>query len=93
MTDNPGRQSGEHEAVALAGTVRDRDGRAIESIPQPGIARFPMTAFCRQCSQPVRASARPSSMAPVCSVIEAKARMFPFTTEIVPRVAELPTCQ
>jgi hypothetical protein len=58
MTDNPGRQSGEHEAVALAGTVRDRDGRAIESIPQPGIARFPMTAFCRQCSQPVRASAR-----------------------------------
>ncbi len=41
----------------------------------------------------VRANARPSSVAPVVSVMEAKARMFPFMTEVVPKVAELPTCQ
>ena len=42
---------------------------------------------------PVRANARPSSVAPVVIVIEAKARMLPLKTELVPSVAELPTCQ
>src|ERR1051326_6788792 len=41
----------------------------------------------------VRANSRPSTVAPVVTVIEAKARMFPLKTEPVPRVAELPTCQ
>src|SRR6185503_10666827 len=41
----------------------------------------------------VRANSRPSTVAPVVTVIEAKARMFPLNTEVVPRVAELPTCQ
>ena len=41
----------------------------------------------------VRANSRPSTVAPVVTVIEAKARMFPLNTEPVPRVAELPTCQ
>ena len=31
---------------------------------------------------PVRANNRPSTAAPVVTVMEAKARMFPFTTEI-----------
>ena len=41
----------------------------------------------------VRANSRPSTAAPVVTVMEAKARMFPLNTEPVPRVAELPTCQ
>src|SRR5213075_858468 len=42
---------------------------------------------------PVRANSRPSTAAPVVTVIEANARMFPLNTEVVPKVAELPTCQ
>src|SRR5438552_18400829 len=41
----------------------------------------------------VRANTLPSTVAPVVTVMEAKARMFPLNTEPVPRVAELPTCQ
>src|SRR5688572_16940047 len=41
----------------------------------------------------VRANSRPSTEAPVVTVIEAKAMMVPLNTEPVPRVAELPTCQ
>src|SRR5258708_6986441 len=41
----------------------------------------------------VRADSRPSTAAPFCSVMEVRARMFPLKTEVVPRVAELPTCQ
>src|SRR3989442_12369017 len=42
---------------------------------------------------PVRANSRPSTAAPVVTVMEANARMFPLNTEPVPSVAELPTCQ
>src|SRR5437867_13392587 len=41
----------------------------------------------------VRANSRPSTVTPVVTVMEAKARMFPLNTEPVPKVAELPTCQ
>ncbi len=42
---------------------------------------------------PFRASALPCKSAPVVSVMEVSARMFPLNTEFVPRVAELPICQ
>src|SRR5437867_6215676 len=42
---------------------------------------------------PVRANSRPSTAAPLVTVMEANARMLPLNTEPVPRVAELPTCQ
>src|ERR1041384_3271187 len=42
---------------------------------------------------PFCANSRPSTVAPVVTVMEVKARMFPLKTEVVPRVAELPTCQ
>src|SRR4029077_3061906 len=42
---------------------------------------------------PFRANALPSSVAPVASVIDVRASMFPLKTEVVPKVAELPTCQ
>ena len=42
---------------------------------------------------PTCASARPSRVEPVFIVMEAYAIMVPLKTEVVPRVAELPTCQ
>jgi hypothetical protein len=42
---------------------------------------------------PLRARARPWTVALVVTVIEVRARMFPVKTEPVPSVAELPTCQ
>src|SRR5437667_5595831 len=42
---------------------------------------------------PFRANSLPSTAAPVVTVMDVKARMFPLKTEVVPRVAELPTCQ
>jgi hypothetical protein len=42
---------------------------------------------------PFRASARPSRVAPVFMVIDARARMLPTKEVVVPIVAELPTCQ
>lgn len=42
---------------------------------------------------PLRASARPSIAALVVTVMAVRARMLPLKKELVPRVAELPTCQ
>ena len=42
---------------------------------------------------PIRASALPFSVAPVFRVIDWFARMVPLKADVVPRVAELPTCQ
>ena len=61
-------------------------GIVSAGIPNPTILESKVTA-------PVRANSRPSTAAPVVTVMEAKARMFPLKTEAVPSVAELPTCQ
>ena len=42
---------------------------------------------------PVLANALPSSVAPVLNEIDSMARTVPLKTEVVPKVAELPTCQ
>lgn len=42
---------------------------------------------------PIRASARPFSVAPVFSVMDWSARIEPMKLDVVPIVAELPTCQ
>jgi hypothetical protein len=42
---------------------------------------------------PLRASARPVMVSPVCTVMEVRARILPWKAEPVPMVAELPTCQ
>src|SRR5688572_15422823 len=42
---------------------------------------------------PVLANALPSSLAPVLSVIDCIAITVPFITEVVPKVADVPTCQ
>src|SRR2546422_11403665 len=72
---------------ALAGTVKVTVG-AVMSAGRGN----PMTLES-SVTAAVRANSRPSTVAPVVTVMEAKARMFPLNTEPVPRVAELPTCQ
>jgi hypothetical protein len=42
---------------------------------------------------PVRAKPLPSRVAPVSKVMDCIARIVPLKTEVVPKLAELPTCQ
>ena len=42
---------------------------------------------------PLRASARPCTSAPVCTAIDVNAMIVPLNEDVVPSVAELPTCQ
>ena len=51
-----------------------------------------MSLFCI-VTEPFCANALPSSVAPVASEMDVKARMFPSKTVVIPSVAELPTCQ
>jgi hypothetical protein len=44
-------------------------------------------------TSPLRASSRPSMVTPVVAAIDVRARMVPTKVELVPSVAELPTCQ
>ena len=52
-----------------------------------------VNALLSNVTAPVRASARPRTLAPVVTVIDAWARMVPTNDDPVPRVAELPTIQ
>jgi hypothetical protein len=61
-------------------------------LPAPGQPADPMTLSSR-VTAPSRASTRPCTDAPVCTVIEASAMTVPTKSVPVPRVAELPTCQ
>ena len=76
------------DAVVGDAVVGDSDvsvGRAA----QVGLAKvspFIVTA-------PFRARARPWTVTPLFTDIEVRARMLPRKTELLPRVAELPTCQ
>jgi hypothetical protein len=49
--------------------------------------------FPSSVTAPVRARARPSSEAPVVSVIETAAKIVPLNCELAPRVADEPTSQ
>jgi hypothetical protein len=51
-----------------------------------------MSLLCN-VTAPLRAYRLPCVVAPVLSVIEVSARMFPTKRVAVPKVAELPTCQ
>ncbi len=48
-------------------------------------------SFVSRVTAPFRASTRPITSVPVCTVTEVNARMFPTKVVLVPRVAELPT--
>ena len=51
------------------------------------------TIFVSNVTAAFRASTLPFMFAPVVSVIDVNARIFPCNVEFVPKVAELPTCQ
>src|SRR6058998_1771596 len=70
---------------------RNGGTHGVEAVVFAGIAN-PMILES-SVTAAIRANSRPSTAAPVVTVMEAKARMFPLNTEPVPRVAELPTCQ
>ena len=59
-----------------------------------GAIALPMEmVLASKVTAPFRANSRPSTAAPVVTVMEVKAKMLPLKTEVVPNVAELPTCQ
>ena len=62
-------------------------------VPGSGTAVGMVIVFASRVTAPFRANALPSSLAPVASEMDVKASILPSTTEVVPRVAELPTCQ
>lgn len=49
--------------------------------------------FVSRVTAPLIANRRPSTVASVVAVMSVSANRFPRNTELVPRVAELPTCQ
>src|SRR5438270_6767487 len=68
----------------------------------PGVGVAPVVAgeqlglvmvLVSRVTAPLRASVRPSTVAPVVTVMEVNARMLPRNVEPVPSVAELPICQ
>ncbi len=65
--------------VVTEGRAAAHDGRVNTSL-------FNVTA-------PFRARACPSTVTPLFTVTEVRARMFPTKLEPLPNVAELPTCQ
>ena len=60
--------------------------------PAPGGAPTAMVLLAN-VTAPVRANALPFSAAPVVTVTDAWAMIVPLKVVLVPRVAELPTCQ
>jgi hypothetical protein len=52
-----------------------------------------LKVFVSNVTAPVRAKALPFRVAPVVSVMDDWASMLPANTVVVPKVAELPSCQ
>jgi hypothetical protein len=52
-----------------------------------------VTVLLSRVTAPLRARRRPWMFAPEVAVIEVRARIVPTKVELVPSVAELPTCQ
>ena len=52
-----------------------------------------ITVLLSRVTCPLRASTLPAMVEPVCTVASVSAKMFPTNVVLVPRVAELPTCQ
>ena len=59
----------------------------------PGAQSALLIVLVSSVTAPLRASARPWRVAPVVTVIDCRARMFPEKEVPVPIVAELPICQ
>jgi len=71
----------------------------VVEVGAPGQGGFPaeqggtVMALSSKVTAPLRARALPVSEAAVLRVIEVSATIFPMNLVLVPKVAELPTCQ
>jgi hypothetical protein len=71
-------------------------GAVVEVVPVVVVVVVPqelVMVLVSMVTCPFRASSRPFTTAPVVAAMSVKARMVPTKVEVVPRVAELPTCQ
>ena len=77
-------------------------GMTTGGVPPPGAAPPPggmvaqfgrVMVLLSRVTAPLRARTRPFTVVPVCTVPEVNASMLPTKVVLVPRVAELPTCQ
>src|ERR1700730_5362733 len=59
----------------------------------PGAGLGAVIVLVSRVTAPLMASSLPSIVVPVVTVIEVRARTFPWRAELVPSVAELPTTQ
>src|ERR1035437_2773957 len=66
---------------------------APAALPLAAASEQTATVLVSKVTAPLRASIRPDAVALVLSVIEVSASIVPNRFELVPRVAELPTCQ
>ena len=77
--------------------VEDEEGLGVEEEDDEedeGVTHVALViVFVSNVTAPLRASTRPSTLAPVVRVADVKAKIFPLKVEFAPSVAELPTCQ
>ncbi|MDQ0662814.1 hypothetical protein QFZ35_001312 [Arthrobacter ulcerisalmonis] len=76
-------------SVEVAVAVPVAAGGVVDAGAQAGL----VITFVSRETCPLRANARPSTLALVSTVMEVSARMVPLKLDAVPSVAELPTCQ
>lgn len=90
-----GEVDGDGEAIGVG--VGVTIGVALGVVVGVGVATTAhegtITTLPSSVTAPVRAMARPSSEAPVVSVIETEAKTDPFNCELAPSVADEPTSQ
>jgi len=80
--------------VGVSAGVEVALGVGVVGVGVDGAAHVALvTVFVSNVTAPFRANTLPSTLAPVVSVADVKARIFPLKVEFVPSVAELPTCQ
>ena len=77
--------------VDVVGAVVDVGAVVVVVVPVAQVGVTNVLLSSETC--PFRASARPWTTVPVVTVIDVRARIVPTNDEVVPRVAELPTCQ
>ena len=82
--------------VVVGGAVVVVVGGAVVVVVVGGVAGAQpvlVMTLSSSVTLPLRASARPWTVAPVCTEIDVRARIVPMNAVPVPSVAELPTCQ
>jgi len=80
--------------VAVLDPPLDPDPEPASTTPASVDAQVGIeTSLSSMVTAPFRARTRPLTVAPVSSVMLVRARMLPVNAVVVPRVAELPTCQ